>query len=173
MRIALVLLLIVSGCNQQTTTSSQQPEREFKEFIAADGSFTILFPVPPTVTRDPPNPALGKVAGASYSSIIGPDEYDVMYSEFNQPSRDPAGEFQAGTENVLRVLGGKLLWDREISVKGNPGHEIFIEYPDRTFLRKRSVMAGNGLYQISVMAPNEEKYRQFAQTFTASFQLSD
>ena len=152
-----------------------RPERvTWKRFNSAVGGFTVLMPGEPT-----PNHEEHGVLGAKGVDVFiadhGEARYVVQYQDMTRTAmkKGVGAILKAARHSDEKVVQGKVVGEKEATLKGAIGVSYQIESPDPdgAVARVRAYMVGTRLYQVIVAAPKTKFPTDDSERFFRSFRL--
>ena len=143
-----------------------------------EGKFSVAMPDKPTERTNKVKTDIGELDLHAFLVDQTDRALVVMYSDY------PDGSVAANTDKVLagciegnvKALKGKLLTEDKITTgKAKfPGREIRIEMPDKkNTYRARLYLAGDRLYQVVVLGPDDFTKGKVVEDFLKSFAIDE
>jgi hypothetical protein len=154
-----------------------RPERvTWKRFNSAVGGFTVLMPGETTPNHEE-HGLLGAKGVDVFIAEHGQARYVVQYQDMTRTAmKKGAGAIlKAARHSDEKVVQGKVVGEKEATLKGAIGVSYQIESPDANgaVARVRAYMVGSRLYQVIVAAPKTQFPTDDSERFFRSFRLQD
>jgi hypothetical protein len=125
----------------------------------ADEGFRLALPGrPESITNEVDTPS-GKVYVRLYSLADDHRQrvYSIAVSRF--PAPPAAGEIEhvldRARDGALKLVGGKVLSEIDAPFGEHAGRALVVELPGGTYIQARLVVAGDRLYQVSIVSDSE------------------
>jgi len=155
------VLVILLGISVQAQTPPPPPVAEYnpanwKEFISAEGGFTVSMPGVPANSSEPIDTAVGQIVIHLYVLTTKLGEYGVSYSDLPVKTDDAAlvRRVLDGSRDEILGNGAKLLNENDVTVDGILGRELIFE-KEGLVGRHRMFLVNGRLYAlILTAAPN-------------------
>jgi hypothetical protein len=146
----------------------------WKRFNSAVGGFTVLMPGEPAPNHEE-HGLLGAKGVDVFIAESGQARYVVQYQDMTRTTmKKGAGAIlKAARHSDEKVVQGKVVGEKEATLKGAIGVSYQIESPDPNgpVARVRAYMVGARLYQVIVVAPKTEFPTDDSERFFRSFRL--
>lgn len=137
-------------------------------FVDAQKRFKVSLPGPPKVER-----LGGDFQQESWAVKLDNIVFGVMRSELPpEPGVTEAQRLDAGVKELIRSLGGKMVYQQPINANGREGREAAVEYSGgRGMYRVRIFFDGDVLYQLVLTGGSDEVMSAGAMQFLESFEI--
>lgn len=152
-------------------------EETWKEFVSKEGKFSILLPGPATEQKQQAVPTPvgpGREWQVTLEYPGSPETaLGVVCTEYPVPSIDPkhtAKLLDSARDGSLKIFGGKLRSQREITLDDHSGREVIME-AEGTVVQARYYWISPRLYQVMLITTRdqEEAMSKNAEKFFGSF----
>jgi hypothetical protein len=152
-----------------------RPERiSWKRYNSAAGGFTINMPGDPTPSHDDDG-LLGSKGVEILTAEHEESRFIVQYQDLSRTAqkKGSSGVLKAARASDEKVIQGKVVGEKEATLKGAVGWSYQIETPepDGPMARVRAYVVGTRLYQIIVVAPKTKFPTDDSERFLSSFKL--
>ncbi|OLP17320.1 hypothetical protein BST81_16055 [Leptolyngbya sp. 'hensonii'] len=149
--------------------ASEAKKSVWKSFLSQTGGFTILMPGDPLASKQTQNTQMGAIDTQMFVVERQQDSvaYMVAYSDLPPNLVQQVSKGEANVEQLFRgvrdgfveSIKGKILDERQITLAGYPGREIWLELPRDRKARNRIFLVNQRLYQVVVVVgKDKEKY---------------
>ena len=102
--------------------------------------------------------------------------YVVSYADMPELAKAGGELIEKALENGRKQaavnLKGKVIYDKEHKLNGNPGREVHIETPALGIYRMRMYVIGPRLYQVIVLGPREVALSKDSDRYLDSFKVT-
>lgn len=134
----------------------------WKEFVSAEGRFSINVVVPLRHSKQPTETALGKLDNHMYVAQTATAGYMVAHADFPVHADTPeflAAVMDGARDNVLAVgKGRRLLSEKEITLGGHGGREWLVADGEMLY-RARAFMVQKRFYQVLLLTTMKVAFR--------------
>lgn len=148
-----------------------------KEFTSKEGGFSVMTPVVMEEASQEIDTAIGKIKIVMYGGELEGAAFQVGYNDYPEgfvTDDNSADLLDGAREGMVSNIGGTLVSEKKLTLKGFPGREIvatvMIEEMEAT-VKARVFIAGSRLYQIIVVAPQDGADAQRIDAFLQSLKL--
>ncbi len=179
--------LLFSACNVSPTPPSLQTnapivlpakEIEWKEFVSEEGRFKVNFPGAPRQSFKEIDTQAGKAKTTIYSVALTEDYFEVRYGDFPaEPDVDRnnlKSYYDFIRDNTLKLQSSTLLSERDLSLNGNPGRELVINF-NENYTIYRFFLIGNRIFQtttrVGISRKDDPQIQERSNKFQDSFQI--
>jgi hypothetical protein len=148
------------------------PTLDWKEFVSAEGGFTVLMPTNPVQTDqdDPKIVTVGKIHEVG-TKPAGARTFTVHYYDLaDRPINDYL--YFGWLKNRLLEKGGKFRRENEISPSAYPCKEIVVDLADDQILVRRIYLAEARVFLLTAEFPKTPAPTPDAQKFFESFKIT-
>ncbi len=148
------------------------PAIEWKEFVSAEGGFTVLMPTNPEQQEhdDPKIVTVGKIHEIG-TKPVGARTFSVQYYDLaDRPINDYL--YFSWLKNRLLEKGGKFRRENEISPSTYPCKEIVVDLADDQILVRRIYLAEARVFLLTAEFPKTPAPTPDAQKFFDSFKIT-
>lgn len=166
----LIAAVVLVGCNGQEAT--------VEAFSSEAGEFSISTPAPFEETQQSVDTPVGTVEIVTFTAETEQSAYVVAYTDYPPEiveQSNPQELLDSSRDGAVTNIGGTLVREKEIDLKGNPGRSLLInantDEGDATMVRSDIYLVGNRLYQVLVVAPEPIMREGSADRFLQSFNL--
>ncbi|HEX8846398.1 MAG TPA: hypothetical protein VF791_17255 [Pyrinomonadaceae bacterium] len=140
------------------------------------GAFKIDMPgTPKEQTQTIPTPA-GPITAIMYSAEAKGEAFLVGYSDYpaSLANTDPEMLFNAGRDNAMRSVSGKITSERSITLNGKPGKEFVGDAtrPQEGTMTVRIYWVSPRIYTVIYIRPKGAAASENGEKFLNSFQLT-
>jgi hypothetical protein len=165
----LLALVLVAACKSAPTLEA---------FTSDPGGFAISTPVTLEASQQSVNTEAGSIEIQTYVAEDREAVYVVAYSDYPPDlvaQNDPATLLDGSRDGAVSNVGGTLISEDTIDLKGNPGRSLIIDTQTETreeaTVYARLYLVENRLYQVVVVVPQTATEQVEASTFLDSFTL--
>jgi hypothetical protein len=134
------------------------------EYVDVLGNFSLLMPRTPEYSKN----STGQV---TLGVRMGANTYGVKYVTFAEDLTAPGNEDRRNRAFAEAMPQGTILSETDISLGAYPGKEYTFREDNGNYRIWRLYAAGQRLYTVFVLAPNETTDAEIVQDFLASFKL--
>jgi len=169
----------ITGSLPQLITN--RPASAWKEFSTAVGGFSILMPGTPQEQKQSLDSEIGPIDYYTFSSEDRASAYVVGYADYPADlirQADPDAMLDGARDGAVSNVKGKLVNEREMSLRDYPGKELEIEAPiggvsQNGTIITRLYLVDQRLYQLITVTPQGRDSSEDVQKFLDSFKLLD
>lgn len=172
------LLFLVACLGWSTLTRAEDPA--WKTFTSKAGRFSISLPGKPAEMKQQVSAPTGKLELHFFT--VAPAEgsayvlyyYDYPKGAIKEDKRE--GLIESVCDGYVKQVGGKQVARTKVTLgkEKHPGREVVVEMPEKKqFYRARVYLAGNRLYQVMTMGPNDFARGKKADEFFDSFRVEE
>ncbi len=161
-----LVLLFILGCRAP----------DWVEFSSQKGNFSVLLPKKPVEEKETVNTKIGPVE--LYAFLVelqnGKVVYGVTYSDYPAEmveKSNPDDLLDRARNGAVRNISGKIIKEKRIVIEGYPGRELRVVFGKTGVMKYRLYLVKNRLYQIMVLAEEENLLSSADERFLNSFRL--
>lgn len=177
--LVVVFAVITAGCGdkpgeQTSEQTGREPADTWTDYVSREGGFTVRVPKPPSYQTSEASTAVGSITVHTFVIEHGQMVYAVMYNDIPGNLPDVPEALADGRDGTLATAGegAELVYEKDISIDGNPGLEFRINVPDPAGVyTARMYVVGDRLYQVLAMSPAGVNADEAVFKFLDSFEL--